>query len=431
MITKPTITQLFDKLKADLYAKFPTINQSKINTFHNALMYSIAVRLKDGYNVADDIVLQSFLTTATGTTLEKRAAEFGVTRNPATQAEGFVNFGGLVDKIIPVNTIVKTSDNLTYETQSQVQIAEFTNAGMAISYDNNVATIVFSENHNLSTNIQITVSGATETALNGTFDISLVDATTIQYDITVGTSGNDTGDLTYNLARGYVISDEYGADQNQSYSVPLTLDNPIAGVNNEVGIEFSSLGGGADVETDEGIRYRALQKKQNPATNFNIATVTNVLLELSWVSKVFILPATPARGKATIYILKEGNVEPSDQEIDLAKAQLEPYVPINNVIGDILFEKPTIVAVDFDFASVSPDNASIKTAVENNLKALFEEKGNLGQSITQVEYTRAILSSVNPDNPKEIIEDYTLTSPTGDLIANSDEILTLGVVTWS
>lgn len=84
----------------------------------------------------EEIADAAFLTTASGTALDRKALEYGIERRPATPATGRVEFSrstdALEDFVVPAGTSVQTRDgSIEFETTEQVTLAQGTQSVQA------------------------------------------------------------------------------------------------------------------------------------------------------------------------------------------------------------------------------------------------------------------------------------------------------------
>lgn len=75
---------------------------------------AVALRLSELYDELNALLSVLFLDTIYGELLDLRAAEYGITRRPSTQAETAVRIGGKEGAVLPEGTLVTTADNLLY-----------------------------------------------------------------------------------------------------------------------------------------------------------------------------------------------------------------------------------------------------------------------------------------------------------------------------
>lgn len=88
-------------------------------------------------------------------------------------------------------TLETTAGTQAYNVASQRSIAV-----TSITRSGSTATVTFSVAHNLSTGDQLTIAGAVETAYNGTYPVTGVDATSVTYTVTGTPTTPATGTIT-------------------------------------------------------------------------------------------------------------------------------------------------------------------------------------------------------------------------------------------
>jgi hypothetical protein len=107
--------------------------------------------------------------------------------------------------------------------------------------------------------------------------------------------------------------------------------------------------------------------------------------------------------------------------IDLGK------MPVHTVPDDIFVFAPNLEAVNIEVGALEPNVASLKIAIENELKAFINDYLDLGQSLTNNQIISVIQSTVDAqgNTPKTFV---LLSAP---LIIGSSGLVTFGGVTWS
>jgi len=151
-------------------------------------------------------------------------------------------------------------------------------------------------------------------------------------------------------------------------------------------------------------------------------------------------PATPATGAITATssvplgqviarFMRDNDSDPipSPAAVATTKAKIEEILPANTATGDNIVEAPVATPVDFLFSSLTPDNASMREAVANNLAQFFEERTRVGAPVDADLYRAAIANTVDPANGSRV-EDFSLVTPPGDVPVASNGIATLGTV---
>jgi uncharacterized phage protein gp47/JayE len=407
------------------------------NSWLNALVVAYSNRIFDFYFALDQAALESLPDTAVAN-LDRWAAIWKIIRTPGTPSTGFAIASGVQGSIIPITAFLSTGDGKQYKTvTAPVGITQklFPIAGSNLTSVAGVATCVTSQKHELGTQIKITVSGANQTEYNvvNADIIDIIDANIFTYAITGTPASPATGFifLRFNSGSLVVESVEPGSTEDQVFDVALKFESPITGVDDVARVDFDELGGGATRETDTAIRARLLDRVQNPIAHFNAAELVAVAKSVAGVTRVFVQEITPNVGQVTVYFMRDNDVTsiPSGSEVAVVKSVLDAIRPANSDTADLIVLAPAEVSTDFTFSALSPDTSSMKTAVENNLKELFDERTSVGVDVMEDEYKAAIFGTVDTVTG-DVLTSSSLSAPIGNIVIAAGEIGTLGAVTF-
>jgi len=420
------------KLQADVKSELPNSNPQLQRSWLSAVLAGFAGAFFDIYFQLRQIILASFDDTTFGTFLERKAAVYAITRNPATISQGIILFTGTVSSNIPIGTQLTSSDSNVYLTQETVSIVALSLSVSLLTFASQIATATTVNAHGLASGVSMTISGATPSSLNETAIITVLSETQFQYNTAEVGTGTATGTIFASLDGVNVTleSEDPGADKNLDGSTQLTLSTPIAGVDNIAFVTFGGVGGGADEEDDESLRSRLIFRKQNPVSFFNEAFIITTLGELSFVERVFVQSITPSVGQVTIFLLKEDNALPNSSELQIASDTMLLVLPAHVSINSIFINAPTPINVNFNFSSITPDTTSMRTAITNQLTEFFKTGTIVGQDLTENEYKSVIQTTIDPENG-EPLQSFTLTSPVGDIVVTSSQIALLGTVIYA
>lgn len=428
-ITVPTMVQVLQKLCTDLQTLSPDANPFENNSLLRNEFKALSNRINSIYQLFSEVKKQIFISSATGDFLEEACTDIGISRIPATQSSGNVSFQGTVATTIPINTEMSDSSGNIFTSQSENTV-ESLSKSVTLSASSGLVTVTFADAHLLGNGFSINISGA-DTDYNGDFTCVIVDSTTITYNSTNGTlSGTSSGDCDYSLASVEVKSSDYGSDTLKNAGDTISFTTPISDIETDGKVQQSGFTGGADEEDDESLSERGLDKKQNPATNMNLQTIENRVLELGIADRAIVAAITPDIGQFTVYCLKDTFIPLSNAELTSIKDYLiadDGVVGVNTDSDDVFVTNPTLLDVDFSFASIAPDNASMRTAIENSITDLFTDV-SIGQDITLTMINRAILNSATSE---DTLTDFTLTTPSATITVDADEIAVLGTITFA
>jgi len=285
--------EVSDRIKTDVQTNLPESNPFLKNSFLDSMIKGFAGRTFDLFENLKILQREIFPDTATDEFLERWGELKGVTRNPATKANGFINVTGVVGSNIPAATLFQSSDSNQYESQAAATIAFASIAVATMTQVAGLVTVTTITNHNFATGLQPTMSGAVEPEFNGTFPITVTDLDTFTYQIVGNPSSPATGTIlaSADLANVDVRSDDFGSDQNLASGAALTLGTPLAGVDGTALVQFSEVSGASDIEDDVNLRERILDVYQEPPTPFNEPRIRQKAREVAGVTRVFITKA--------------------------------------------------------------------------------------------------------------------------------------------
>ncbi len=137
---------------------------------------------------------------------------------------------------------------------------------------------------------------------------------------------------------------------------------------------------------------------------------------------------TPEVGQVTVYFMRDeddSGAIPDGTEVAEVKAALDLIRPANTAPVDLIVLAPIPVAVDFSFASVTPNSSSLKTAIKANLAQFFKEETSVAVNVLADAYSSVIFNTVDTTNG-DTVTSFVLTEPVGDVDITTGEIAILG-----
>lgn len=136
-------------------------------------------------------------------------------------------------------------------------------------------------------------------------------------------------------------------------------------------------------------------------------------------------------GQVRILFVRDNDdsIIPSALEVTTVKDKILEIKPANTSDFDVIVQAPVAVPIDFDFTGLSPDTSGLRTSIEANLQALFEDT-DVGDSITELAYQTAIQNSFDVETGLGV-SSFVLSTPSGQLNSDFDEILTLNDITYT
>lgn len=426
--------EVADRTKTDVQTNLPQSNPFLRSSFMGALIVGFAGRIYDFYLQAHNIIKEAFAQTATGIYLNYKGNLMNVSRNAATQATGYCTIEGTPTIEIPKDTSLQSLNGDTYKTTASKTITANSLSITTLARSGQIVTATTVSDHNLSPQINVTISGADQTEYNITTPIiSVPAADRFQYEIigTPVTPATGTIKADFNSAILEVLSDGFGEDQNLSVGAQLALSTPISGINDSAYVQYSEIGGGTDIESDADYRVRVIERYQNPVALFNVAAIVNQAKEIAGVTRVWVDQITPDIGQVTTHFVRDNdeNIIPTPSEVATVKTNILLIKPANTDDDDVIVNAPTPVNVNFVFASLDPNTTSMRDAVTESLQELFSEDTNVGEDLEEDAYRSAIFNSVDSETGQRL-KSYSLTSPAGDIPIAEGELATLGSITF-
>lgn len=142
----------------------------------------------------------------------------------------------------------------------------------------------------------------------------------------------------------------------------------------------------------------------------------------------------PTPGQVAAYILRDNdaNIIPTQTVLNTTKAAIieNGALPAHASEFDVFVFGPVPVATNFDFASISPDTPTMRSAVQLQLQAFFEDTVDFEQTVTEAAYLGAIQNTQDLQTG-DVLRSFSLNSPTGDIVVGAGEIAVLGEVTFT
>lgn len=407
------------------------------NSFALGLVNSMAVGFDENNDNIKEVLKQLFPQTATGTYLELWASFFGINRKDAVQAEGYVVFTGVATTSIPSGTTIQKSDGFQYETQALGTISSQTISISSITRSGSTATATTSSEHNLATGVSVTIAGASQSDYNVTATITVTSATEFTYSVSNSPSTPATGSPTATFTTAFVAikAVEYGEEGNSSGGSQLTLVSPIVDVDNTCYLPYDGTSLGLDIETDEELRARLLERTSNFTAPFTASGLPVFIKEnISGVTRVWVQTATPSAGYVTIYFTRDNdsNLIPTSTQVNAVKSAIideeSGIKPANTPDSYVIVSAPTAVPINITFSSLSPNTTAMKTAITETLTDYFKSASvNVGGDISLNEVNALIYSVIDEDGNSPT---FALSSPSGDTSIATDELATLGAITY-
>jgi len=362
-INFPTLAQVIGKAKTGIKNALINSNPFLRNSFLEAFAKMCGGRVYDFYyNLEKNVIPNLFLTTATDSdSIETLVQPFSIIRNPATKSSGVLIGSGILTTAIPAGTTFQDSQGNSYISTLSITVNNVNLLISNLTQVGGLATATITD-HGFFSGLSITISGANETDFNGAFSITVLDKDTFNYSINPAAPAIATGVITAstNKADVLVISQNFGEETNLSGGEELTITTPIAGFNDEVYVQYPSLAGGSDIESNDSLKNRGLDRYINPSGNFTKGDIVRAVKLDRDNTRVWAQPITPDIGQVTVYFVRDNDgigadILPGAPQIQTARDNIIAISPAPfDFVNDLFVVAPTPVVVNFNFSSITP-----------------------------------------------------------------------------
>lgn len=428
--------EVVQRSKTDVQRDLAESNPFLENSWLGALVTAASNRIFDFYIQLQEAINLNFPDTTSGDFLDRWASIYGVPRTAATQSTGNVVATGTATTVIPISTGYQSSDGLSYTTTASATITAQSLSVTSIIRTGSIATVTTAVDHEIASNVAVTISGAVQTEYNGVQEIIVTAANQFEYEV----SGTPVTPATGTILAGFtaanvpVQSDDFETTDttvNQPLDAVLTLGSPISGVDNAANVDFGTLGGGVAQESDTDLRNRLLSRIQNPVAHFSVSDIENQAKLVPGVTRVFVQSITPAVGQVTVYFMRDNDTDsiPDASEVVTVKAKIDEILPANTNTVDVIVNAPTAVSTNFTFTAISPDTLTMEAAITASLEQFFDEATEVGVDVTEDKYRSAIISTIDTETGEQL-QTFTLSTPTTDISISTNQIGTLGTVSF-
>lgn len=411
------------------------------NTSASALAYSVQ-------QTVVDLSVQLFPQTAEGELLERWAGYEGLERLPAASAIGLMSIEGVVGVTIPALTIFQGSNGLDYESQAVSTVVDVSQIIQKLERSGSTVTATMADDHQLASGIEVTIADAVESEYNGLQTITVIARNKFTYNIATTPSTPATGTISYTgtFASIELKAADTGQQTNTANGSVFTPVPAIVNLDATGFAQFDGMSGGTEVETDDALRTRVILSRSLIESVFTPDQVKLAALGISGNTRVFVVrpslsvadpaPApgiVPAPGQVAVYVLRDNdaNIIPTQTVLDNTKTAIieNGALPAHASEADVFVFGPDTVSTDFDFSSVTPDTPTMRTAVELQLQAFFEDTVDFEQTVTEAAYLGAIQNTQDLQTG-DILQSFSLNAPVGDIVVTDGEIAVLGAVTF-
>lgn len=223
------------------------------------------------------------------------------------------------------------------------------------------------------------------------------------------------------VATAAVTAQTPGATGNTLSGTRLALAAQIMGVGAQALVLGDGITGGADPESDDGLRERMLFRIRKPPQGGADFDYEAWAREVAGVTRVWVKPLYLGDGTIAVFFVRDGDASmiPDAGEVAAVQAYIDARRPVTAIVTALA---PTPLVVNMTI-SVTPDSTEVRAAVEQTLSDVFRRDAEPGGTLLISHLREAVSVSLG-----EI--DHTIDVPGGNVIAGPGEMPVIGAITW-
>lgn len=213
-----------------------------------------------------------------------------------------------------------------------------------------------------------------------------------------------------------------GSVGNADAGLTLNLVQPIAGViGNSFIVQPPGLTGGVGTESLESLRARVIRSYRVIPHGGSAQDYETWALECPGITRAWCRGNFLGPGTVGLFVMRDDDPQPIPNEEQLA--DVEAYIePLRPVTADVRVMAPVQVLVKYTMR-VTPNTSAVRAAVETQLRDLHNREAGLGDTLLLSHITEAISSATGES-------DHSLISPSANVTAQSNQLLTFGGGEW-
>ncbi|MGA4423264.1 baseplate J/gp47 family protein [Ralstonia nicotianae] len=227
--------------------------------------------------------------------------------------------------------------------------------------------------------------------------------------------------ITNNVATVPVRATTAGLATNATLGQSLSLMTPVSGVQSVATVDADGLTGGTDIEEDDPLRARLLERLRQPPDGGAASDYVQWALSVSGVTRAWVAPLEQGAGTVVVRFVRDGDSSmiPDDNEVVAVQAYIDSVRPVTaQAIVVAPVEMPVVYQIQ-----LTPNTAAARTAVEAELRDLHLREAIPGGTLLLSRINEAISIAAG-----EI--DHVLAAPTANVAAPVGQLATFGGITW-
>jgi uncharacterized phage protein gp47/JayE len=187
------------------------------------------------------------------------------------------------------------------------------------------------------------------------------------------------------------------------------------------------LAGGGDLESDDSLRERLLNRIQQPPQGGDANDYVQWTLATpgGGATRAWVVAEQFGQGTVGVAFVCDGNgagaaILPSAAQIAAVAAFIDTVRPVT---AHVTVYAPVAVPIDFAIEGLSPDTLAVQQAITAELADLLAREGQPGGTIL-LSHMRSAISSAAQE------WDYVLVTPAANVVLSPGQIPVMGRVVW-
>lgn len=213
-----------------------------------------------------------------------------------------------------------------------------------------------------------------------------------------------------------------GALGNTPATTRLVLLQPVVGVQSTVTVATGGLEGGEDVETDERLLARLLQRIQEPPQGGSVADYVQWALEVPGVTRVWVTPLAMGAGTVGVQFVTDDDPDgiiPGPAKVAEVQAYIDSKRPVT---AEVFVTAPVADPLDMTI-KLNPNTPAVRAAVTAELADVIARDAAPGQPILISRLREAVsIAAGEADNQ--------ITTPTANVTPAAGHIVVPGTITF-
>jgi|SRR5262245_10761397 len=221
-----------------------------------------------------------------------------------------------------------------------------------------------------------------------------------------------------------------GSAGNQPAGTLLALGTPVTGVSGTVTVV--DLRGGTEVETDEQLRARILERIRKPPMGGDADDYVAWAMSIPSVTRAWCAPREMGMGTVTVRFMcdalrADNGGFPTPEDVKIVKDYIDTVRPV--AVRDFFVEGPVPEPIDFNL-SLTHDSLTLRSQVANSVAAMLHDKSAPAHAINGELFPPVtIMASWVAEAINRVTNDFNLTM-SDHVMPHNGCLAVLGTITY-